>query len=115
MPIAVTECKLEVGSFTGLRFHSDFASVALHRLATYGQADARTLVLASAVQSLERGEDLLGIVFFDADAAILYPQDRLAVFYLSRQMDLCDVLVVKLQRVADQVLIHLCYQCPVHG
>ncbi len=95
----------------------DAASVALGYLAAYGQADARALVLAPAVEALEDAEDALDVLIVEADAVVLdedpAPPGRAAVPAVGQgAVDPDDrrlAGLAKLQAVADEVLKKLAH------
>src|ERR671924_1456625 len=83
----ISKGKLKVRALPGIRFHPDFATMALNGLAANRQANAGAFKLAVAVEASEGDKNLLVVFRFDANAVVLHPQDALACLGFNAEMD----------------------------
>ena len=89
----------------GLRFDPDPAAQSLEHFLADGQADARTLKLFAAVQTLEQNEDPFKVLRLDPQAVIAHAEDPFPVTVTrDRDMNAGGVGTAVLDCVADEVL-----------
>ena len=101
------DSKIEGGSFFRDGFNPDFPAVSFDDFFADCQSNAGSRILAARMQSLEDHKNAFRILWTDADAVILYPEQPFFLTLLRADMDRGRMFAAELDGIADQVLEEL--------
>src|SRR5947209_7609961 len=102
--ISVRQREIENRSFSGLPFAPGLPSVPMHNPLHRCQADAMAFILMGRMQTLERSEQLVGVLHVEAHSVVPHEKRRFAPRRSAAKFNSRRVMLArKLPRISEQI------------